>query len=127
MYASKDEIIFPGDVFINILFGLKYDEKIKDKGIRKLIAARVISYCHFYLGIICAVIVFLAGFLTFGLAWNKAIRKFVLFGPIDPESSTKERTQGEDKKEFDDIKKEIEMSNAEMKKEMEVILEKLAI
>lgn len=81
-HASMDEIFFPGSVFMNILFGHKYDEKVE--GVHGIVAL-AISYIHFFFGALYAVLVFFLGLVSFGSTWTKEVNQVLFFGPIGDE------------------------------------------
>ncbi len=80
-YASPREIILPGQVFINVLFGCKYDHQWKSR--TRLPFALAISYIHFLVGIVIIMVIFLLGLCSFGCLWPKAMKKYLFFGPVE--------------------------------------------
>ncbi len=91
-HASTSEIFFPGDVFMNILFGLKYNQKVDGP---QAIIALAISYVHFISGAVCAILVCVLGLVTFGLSWTKEVREVLFFGPVDNESDKQKQAKEE--------------------------------
>jgi hypothetical protein len=79
-YASMEDIMFPGQVFQNILFGRKYNEDLKGA---KMLIATALSYLHFLAGFICAVVIFVLGLVSFGFLWPKEMNEVLFFGPVN--------------------------------------------
>jgi len=125
-YASVGELLLPGDVFICILFGLKYDALVDDDRnhfhIGRSLCGRIISYMHFVLGIILVVVIFILGSVTFGLLWPLELKEFLFFGPVETKRDRDEANvaRGEElrRSKIENLEKQIEMTkkqNAEIK------------
>jgi hypothetical protein len=85
-YASFREILYPGDVFQNIFFGLKYDEKIL--GMNASIAV-VLSFIHLAIGIVITLAIFILGLFTCGLSWPHAMKEMLFSGPVESDAYSK--------------------------------------
>jgi hypothetical protein len=90
-YASIEEILFPGKVFQNILFGLKYNEDIEGLWIS---IALVLSTTHLIVGLVITLVIFLFGLVTFGLLWPKEIKQKLFFGPIETQVKVNQQETG---------------------------------
>ena len=79
-YGSMEDIMLPGQVFQNILFGRKYNEELKGAN---LLIATSLSYLHYLAGFIYAVVVFVLGLVSFGFFWPKEMNEVLFFGPVN--------------------------------------------
>jgi hypothetical protein len=125
-FASVGELLLPGDVFICILFGLKYDALVCDDRNRlhrgRALYGRIISYMHFVLGIILVVIIFVLGSVTFGQLWPLEFKRQLFFGPVESKRDRDEANaaRGEElrRSKIENLEKQIKMTkkqNAEIK------------
>jgi hypothetical protein len=95
-YASMEEILVPGKVFRNIVFGLKHNEDVRGW---KLLMARLFSPIHMVVGLIILLLLFFLGLVTFGLLWSPEIKQKLFSGTIEAEKKKKEKTGNPDQKE----------------------------
>jgi len=96
-HASMSEILFPGKVFHNVLFGLKYNEEIK--GLR-LSVALFLSLFHMIIGLITMIVIFVLGLFTWGILWPKEINKVLFFGPVGPKDTKRKSGRRKIKQKF---------------------------
>lgn len=54
-----------------MLLGLKYNAKVDKISLRKMRSLRIVLILLFVINIMCAIIIFLSGSLTFGVLWPK--------------------------------------------------------
>lgn len=132
-FASVRELLLPGDVFICILFGLKYDALVNDDrnifqrrrtlyGRIRTLNSRIISYVHFFLGIILVVVIFALGLVTFGQLWPLEFKRYLFFGPVeskrDRDQAAAAKREVLQKNKIDNLEKQIKLTkkqNAEIK------------
>jgi hypothetical protein len=113
-YGSMEDIMLPGQVFQNILFGRKYNEELKGAN---LLIAISLSYLHYLAGFIYAVVVFVLGLVSFGFFWPKEMNKVLFFGPVNKDGH---KVGGKSEQENHVLKNKIErlekqgVSNIEM-------------
>ena len=113
-YGSMEDIMLPGRVFQNILFGRKYNEELKGAN---LLIATSLSYLHYLAGFIYAVVVFVLGLVSFGFFWRKEMNEVLFFGPVNKDGH---KVGGKSEQENHVLKNKIEklekqgVSNIEM-------------
>ena len=113
-YGSMEDIMLPGQVFQNILFGRKYNEELKGAN---LLIATSLSYLHYLAGFIYAVVVFVLGLVSFGFFWPKEMNEILFFGPVNKDGH---KVGGKSEQENHVLKNKIErlekqgVSNIEM-------------
>ena len=79
--ASFDEIAFPGKTFENILIGLKHRQT--NSSILSSIFVRISSYILFLILVVCTLIAFIAGCISFGLLWPGFMRDSLFLEKIE--------------------------------------------
>jgi hypothetical protein len=126
-HATVNDILFPGQVFINILFGKKYNEETR--GIQRVLGL-ILSLIHFALGIIISTVIFFAGLSTWGLLWPRTMLEALFYGPIESSSSASSKIQDDKSSSLSSSKFEIvehqisemKLQNAVLKQQNEDIM-----
>lgn len=75
--------------FQNIVFGLKYQEKLEDKVMIPI--AMVLSICHSILAMMVAIFISALGLVTAGYVWPIAMKELLFFGPLTKRKEPEKR------------------------------------
>jgi hypothetical protein len=125
-FASMEEILVPGKVFQNLVFGVKYDTDVRGWKLMARLLFSPFQIIHMVVGLVILLLLFFLGLVTFGLLWPTAIKQKLFCGKIETEAEKKKKEKTEQQKtdmqqQINEIIRNLEQQKTEMHKILSIL------